>query len=310
MKLHTNKEFDNLVLLTSAYKKIPESAIRRDYYIVMILRNLMQSKFIDLCVFKGGTSISKCYPNSIDRFSEDIDLTFIPSEELGDNQIDKRLKAIEKELSIGFELEKISNERNRRNKSSWVWYEDKEERIKLEIGSSVRPHPYAKKTLKTYIQEYLEVKGFNKDVELYELVDVEVNVLDITRTFLDKILAVKRHAICGTLHQKVRHIYDIVQLYKLKDIQTFLENKEELKNIIQVTKETDSFYLQKRDLPKELNPLELYNFSDWKDKFNKQIKARYETLHDDLLYTDEKQSFDEVFKIFNLIDQIFKKIDE
>ncbi len=54
MKLHTSKEFNTLILLTSKYKNIPESAIRRDYYIVMMLKNLMQSDFADVCVFKGG----------------------------------------------------------------------------------------------------------------------------------------------------------------------------------------------------------------------------------------------------------------
>jgi predicted nucleotidyltransferase component of viral defense system len=310
MKLHTEEEFTNLILLTSAYKNIPESAIRRDYYIVMILKNLMQSEFVDVCVFKGGTSISKCYQNSIERFSEDIDLTYIPSNDLGDNQIDKRLKSIEKALSLGFELDKINRERNRRNKSAWVWVKDRKDQIKLEIGSSVIPHPYAKRTLKTYIHEYLEVNGFDEEIKSYELTEIKVNVLDITRTFLDKIMAVKRHAIFSTLNKKVRHIYDIVQLYKLEDIQVFLEDKVALKKIIQITKQTDSFYLQKRDLPKEFNPLEPYLFSKWKYKFDKQIRSRYETLHEDLLYTDQKQSFDEVFNVFDSIDEIFRNINE
>ncbi|MFK5883854.1 MAG: nucleotidyl transferase AbiEii/AbiGii toxin family protein [Candidatus Izemoplasma sp.] len=310
MKLHTKEEFTNLILLTSAYKNIPESAIRRDYYIVMILKNLMQSEYADVCVFKGGTSISKCYQNSIERFSEDIDLTYMPSNELGDNQVEKKLKSIEKALSLGFESEKINGERNRRNKSAWFWFKDKKDQIKLEIGSSVRPHPYAKRTLKTYIHEYLEVNGFDEEIKAYELTEIKINVLDITRTFLDKIMAVKRHAICNTLNKKVRHIYDIVQLYKLEDIQVFLEDKVALKKIIQITKQTDSFYLQKRNLPKEFNPLEPYLFSEWKYKLDKQIRRRYETLHEDLLYTDQKQSFDEVFNVFDSIDKIFRDINE
>ena len=55
---------------------IPESAVKRDYYIVLLLEKLGNSTYAEKCVFKGGTSLSKCYPGSIERFSEDIDLTF------------------------------------------------------------------------------------------------------------------------------------------------------------------------------------------------------------------------------------------
>ncbi|MHB8962812.1 MAG: nucleotidyl transferase AbiEii/AbiGii toxin family protein [Saccharofermentanales bacterium] len=76
MNLHNDKEnFENLISVTSEYIGIPADAIRRDYFIVKLLQNLQNSEFCNCCVFKGGTSLSKCYPNSINRFSEDIDLT-------------------------------------------------------------------------------------------------------------------------------------------------------------------------------------------------------------------------------------------
>ena len=40
----------------------------------------------------------------------------------------------------------------------------------------------------------------------YELEPVSVNALRIERTFLDKVMAVKRHAMCKNLKNKVRHI--------------------------------------------------------------------------------------------------------
>ncbi|WP_363316713.1 nucleotidyl transferase AbiEii/AbiGii toxin family protein [uncultured Dysosmobacter sp.] len=49
---------------------------------------------------QGGTSLSKCYPGSIDRFSEDIDLTFLGME-LSDNACDKAIKKIENVMSVG-----------------------------------------------------------------------------------------------------------------------------------------------------------------------------------------------------------------
>ena len=229
MKLHNNPdEFQELITLAAREKHIPESAVERDYYIVRSLRFLSQSEHAAKCVFKGGTSLSKCYPGSIERFSEDIDLSFIPDEGMSNKQIERKLIAIEKLMTDDCETEIIPAERNARNKSIYFWNGNRNSKIKLEIGSSVRPEPFASKTMMTYIQEYLESHGFSDVTTEYELTPVTVNVLNIERTFLDKIMSVKRHAICGTIIEKARHIYDVTRLLQMPEIQSFLQNRAEL----------------------------------------------------------------------------------
>lgn len=310
MNLHEHTDdFSDLVSITAAYKHIPESAVERDYYIVLLLQNLENSEFAEQCVFKGGTSLSKCYPGSIERFSEDIDLTFLGMN-LNDKTCGKTIKRIEKAMTDGFNTEKIVTERSDRSKSMMVWYKSKENRVKLEIGSSIRPDPYSKKEIKTYIQEYLEEKNYKEAIEYYELNKVTLNVLNIERTFVDKLMAVKRHAICGRLEEKVRHIYDVQRLYSLPEIQRFLANRAEMKYLIQMTKETDSFYLGKRNISKEYNPTETYSFENWNHYFNQQTRYNYEHLHKELLYTDEPQNFDEALEVFSKISEILRQIGE
>ena len=218
MKLHKHiEEFRDLVQIVSQVKHIPVSAVERDYFIVMLLQNLEKSEYADRCVFKGGTSLSKCYPGSIERFSEDIDLTFLGMD-LPDAECEKEIKKIITAMTSGGQIAKVRGEGNQRNKSRYVWFNSESNKIKLEIGSSVRPDPYSKKSLKTYVQEYIETNGFAGDVEKFELKSVAVNVLNIERTFIDKLMSVKRHAICGTLDKKVRHIYDVGRLYHLEEI--------------------------------------------------------------------------------------------
>ncbi|RMX35264.1 nucleotidyl transferase AbiEii/AbiGii toxin family protein [Mycoplasmopsis fermentans] len=54
--------------------KIEKSIFEKDYWICAPLNFLFnESKWKDKIIFKGGTSLSKCY-NLIERFSEDIDL--------------------------------------------------------------------------------------------------------------------------------------------------------------------------------------------------------------------------------------------
>lgn len=311
MKLHHDKDaFDSLASLTASMIGIPETAVRRDYYIVMMLQRLSQSVYAERCVFKGGTSLSKCYPESIQRFSEDIDLTFIPDDSTSKKQYDKALKGIEKIMSEGAHIKKIPEERNDRNKSSFVWFDDEDAKVKLEIGSSIRPDPFEVRELKSYIQEYLEKQGLEDVIQEYELLPVQLNTLCIERTFLDKVMAVKRHAICGTLGSKVRHIYDVVVLFKMPEIQTFLSNEKLLKELVQKTKETDSFYLEKRNISEEYDPTGLFDFPSWESYFDNQIRARYERLHEDLLYTNEKQNFIDAVNTFKKLNQVFVSINE
>ena len=310
MKLHEfTTEFRDLISIVSADKHIPESAIERDYYIVLLLKNLADSEYSEKCVFKGGTSLSKCYPGSIERFSEDIDLTFLGMDE-SDKTCDKTIKKIEKVMTVGAETQKIDAERSNRSKSMYIWFGDRADRVKLEIGSSVRPDPYSKKTLKTYIQEFLEEHNGAEDIEKYGLQDITLNVLNIERTFVDKLMSVKRHAICGTIEKKVRHIYDVTKLFSLPEIQAFLADKDELKRLIDITKQTDSYYLEKRNISKEYNPVGAYDFDSWKHYLNEQVRETYENLHKELLYTDEQQNFEDAISVFFEINNILKYIGE
>ena len=310
MKLHKfPNEFRDLIAIVAVDKHLPESAIERDYYIIMLLKNLADSEYGEQCVFKGGTSLSKCYPESIERFSEDIDLTFLGMD-LTDKACDKAIKKIETVMTGSANTEKIAAERSNRSKSMYVWFGDKENRVKLEIGSSVRPDPYSKKTFKSYIHEFLEEHNGEEDIAKYELKEVTLNVLNIERTFIDKIMAVKRHAICGSLESKVRHIYDVTRLFSLPEIRAFLDNKDELKRLILLTKETDSYYLEKRGVSAEYNPTGPYAFDAWKYHFNSQVRTTYESLHRNLLYTDEQQSFDDALSAFTEINEILKGIEE
>lgn len=319
MELYLSDDlFDEMILNVSAIKNIPEDAVRRDYLIVNILKNLSESSYCEKCVFKGGTSLSKCYPNSIERFSEDIDITYLDTEN-SDKQIEKNIKKIEQTMIKTYNNKPINSERSQRSKSIFIWDDDETQKVKLEIGSTVRPDPYKKMEVKSYIQAYiesldertLEYLKNRTEGKKYEFVAIQVNVLDITRTFLDKVMAVKRHAIAGNLVNKVRHIYDVVRLYSMSEIQDFLANKEEFKQLVKLTKSTDLFYLEKRSLSLEYDPQGSYNFSGWRELFDTNaIKSMYETLHETLLYTTEKQDFVRAITTFTEISCYFDEIEE
>lgn len=96
----------------------------------------------------------------------------------------------------------------------------------------------------------------------------------------------------------------------MENIREFLANKDELKRLLQLTKKTDSFYLNKRNLGVEYNSMGPYDFNSWKDKLNKEIKSIYEELHLTLLYRREKVYFDDAIKSLEHINSVFIEIGE
>lgn len=73
MFLHEDKKrFSHIINRVSYQTGRMGKMIEKDYYVTMILRLL--SSEMPFVVFKGGTSLSKCY-KVISRFSEDIDVT-------------------------------------------------------------------------------------------------------------------------------------------------------------------------------------------------------------------------------------------
>lgn len=70
----TTEELQVAIEKASFINNISEVIIEKDYWVCFMLNYLFtESKWKNLFVFKGGTSLSKCY-GIIKRFSEDIDL--------------------------------------------------------------------------------------------------------------------------------------------------------------------------------------------------------------------------------------------
>ena len=115
--LHENKEeFINAVNLASKRFGVLPIIAEKDYYVTMILRVL--SERLDFIVFKGGTSLSKCY-KAIKRFSEDIDLT--SDKKLSQGQMRKLKDAIKSTADeIGLKIPNIDETRSRRNYNQYV----------------------------------------------------------------------------------------------------------------------------------------------------------------------------------------------
>ena len=97
--LNNDKElFQRSIRLAVNEASPDEWAIEKDYYITMLLKKL--SEQFEFLVFKGGTSLSKCY-RVIERFSEDIDITIDKHISQGQRKkLKKGITAIASELGL------------------------------------------------------------------------------------------------------------------------------------------------------------------------------------------------------------------
>ncbi|MCM1195315.1 MAG: nucleotidyl transferase AbiEii/AbiGii toxin family protein, partial [Firmicutes bacterium] len=113
MKLHKDEqEFKATVAAVSQRTNVAPAIIEKDYYVTLFLQEL--NKRIPNLLFKGGTSLSKCY-KIINRFSEDIDLTLDAENQTQGKkrELSHTIKDVCKEL--GFELLNESDIYSRRD---------------------------------------------------------------------------------------------------------------------------------------------------------------------------------------------------
>ncbi len=217
MKLHNNKEsFDSIIVLASDYFKINPALVEKDYFVTLLLKELTTK--VPNLIFKGGTSLSKCY-KIIDRFSEDIDLT------LDDKcQTQGQKKQMKKELIktcdiLGLHLTNYEDIRSRRDYNCYkieypIQYSSASIKPLLLVETTyiTKAYPCEIKKAASIIYDYLKEIENDGAIEKYELYPFNICVQTLERTLIDKVFALCDYAIGKRIDRNSRHIYDLYQL--------------------------------------------------------------------------------------------------
>lgn len=222
--LHNDRElFEQLILRTSESLGIKAEIIEKDYYVTLFLKELV-SVSPDI-IFKGGTSLSKCY-HLIDRFSEDIDLNIETETKLSESRR-KHLKSsivsvIDK---LGFTLTNPENVKSRRDYNRYIIDYPSvlgasylKEMLIVETAVYQRAYPTVRKTAGSLIYDFLSANGFDDFIRQYSLEPFELNVQSAERTMIDKLYALADYYLAGTTAEHSRHIYDIYKLLSVVEI--------------------------------------------------------------------------------------------
>lgn len=229
--------FRDVIMLASERLGISEVIVEKDYYATLILKKLATTDYP--IVFKGGTSLSKAY-RIIDRFSEDIDITF--AEHLGEAKRKKLKYNIIKPIAdeLGLMIQNLSSVESDKNLNHYdfcytsVVGSSMHETIAPYVRIETSLMSYAFPTEERNIGNYLLDALGDEEIELirkYDLGIFPMKVQSLARTLADKIFAVCDYYMLDKPHRNARHLYDIHKLASYVEIDNdFIELVENVRN--------------------------------------------------------------------------------
>lgn len=195
----------------------------------------MLKKTKDL-VFKGGTSLTKCY-QLLDRFSEDIDLSYTAESGMPRESRKRQIKnnIVSTMEMFEFPIINLETTRSRRNyncykatyPSIYNQYGVLKSELVIETYVAMLPFPTTKRMVVNYIYRFLSKIDRLDLVEKYDLMPFEIMTQTIERTLIDKVFALCDYYMQGKIEHHSRHLYDIHKIVE------FMGISDELPTLIQ-----------------------------------------------------------------------------
>ena len=242
MNLHDDREvFEELIAGTANELAIPTNIIEKDYYVTIALKAL--SEKIDDMVFKGVTSLTKCY-HLLDRFSEDIDISYTAESGIPGEARKKHLKraVVDTMEELNLPIINIDETRSRRQyncyraeyTSIYGLITILKPELVVETYVALLPFPTTKRLVDNYIYRFLRKIDRLDIAEAYNLMPFEITTQTIERTLVDKVFAICDYYMQGKTERHSRHLYDIHKIV------TSIGITDEMKRLVPEVREVRS----------------------------------------------------------------------
>ena len=288
MNLHLNKElFKEIIDTLNTRSGIAIDIIEKDYYVCLILEDLSKKQDYLKAYFKGGTAIYKIL-DTMNRFSEDIDLTVRMQEDESNTRNRQRLK--ESALSYKLDGLDLSKEECIDNKGSVTGiykyisaYSNSEiplqraGKIQVEATSFTVSEPVEKCIIEPLI--YKLSNDVEKKIleERFDVSKIEIEVIKLERMFIDKIFAAEFYYIRQMFTDVSKHLYDISILFANDKIQKLLNDKGELNKLVQYKRQEEKFRIGGIDENTQIKDFNYFklNFSDDLIREFEKMQSKY-----------------------------------
>lgn len=218
-RLDENKElFFELISHTASYFDIRPEYVEKDYWLTLILKEIMNQPYD--YVFKGGTSLSKCY-KLIERFSEDIDISYESDfNEISNGEREKRFRGIYNSIkSLNVPISNTERLKRRSYFNQFICPYPSvidstiiQNNVIVELAGQTPSFPITHKEIQSFIGQYLDHFGRVDYLEEYGLHSFSIKTLMLERTLIDKIYAICDYHLSNKYEKHSRHLYDISKI--------------------------------------------------------------------------------------------------
>lgn len=314
MNLHENEQlFEDAVIATAQKLKIPEIYIEKDYWITVALYAIFHSPKETDAVFKGGTALAKCH-KLISRFSEDIDIVVLKRQDDSPNKLKGKLKAVTQAVNnVMPEIDSpgVTNKFGMIRKTAHRYvkknfkglFGEIREDIIIEASWLGSSEPYIQAEVSCFIYEMMVDLGQNDLIKTYNMQPFTVKVLSKERTFCEKIMSLVRFSHTENPYQdlskKMRHIFDLNQMLKNDEVNSFL-NSQEFEKMLLLVGNDDLQSFKNNNQWLNIHPKEAIIFKNTEETWG-QINKTYKNIFSKLVIGElpEESDLIETLKMVN-----------
>lgn len=320
MRLHENEQlFRQAISATADKLGIDVIFVEKDYWVTYALKEIFNSSAADYTVFKGGTSLAKCY-NLIDRFSEDIDLVVLKSDGDSNSRLTTKIKTIGEVVSAVLpevQIDGITHKMgmNRKTAHSYMKvfngnFGQVRSEIIVEATWLGYYEPYTTRQISSLVAEMMFSTKQDAMAEEYGLMPFEIRVLEPIRTICEKIMSLIRFSYTvnpiDDLGKKIRHTYDLHQLLQQEEFREFFYSEKFDLMLLKVAAD-DVASFKNNNTWLEHRPENAIIFANLDETWN-VIKNIYINNFSDLVYGNFPDE-SEIYKTLQMIRERLSKVD-
>ena len=306
MQFHLKEQdFKKFINDMSKNINIDADIIEKDYYVCSVLKELAEKQDYLKAYFKGGTAVYKIL-DTMNRFSEDIDLTVEVIKEASNNSNKTRLKKSALGYKIpGLELDKDKTKDVKQSVTAYYKYKSFFENVKnqlhkageiqVEATSFTISEPTELYVIEPILYKYANEREREILAKEFDIKPFEIKVQKLERIFIDKLFAAELYFEKQMYIDLSKHLYDLTILFKTKRIQDFLHNKEEYLKIVNYKREEEIY--RKGGVDRK-NKIKDFGYFDM--EYNDDFLKAFKLMQDKYIFKDEYRiTIEDVKEVLN-----------